>query len=330
MFDRKTPIQELKACCLWEYARESQEIQDVLRKYNHLESQSKKTNGPQSIHYGMDFFKIQHCGVWTTMFMRSRSGFPLAWQSLSESKQKQAAEWVVDNKEVFHNVPVKLGRVEHAKWLADKLDGFTSSFRPYIDHWITRCKEELNAPELDQFVTQQCEMIVNETNPENREHMANGFMSWLTGRCGLTGPLRLPWPPPGPLRPGWSFDTIGETLLLEVDWREFTDTDIVDYFKKNIRRFRPFGIKPDHGNSDLRKSWNARLRHLTILRLIRNPRNAETFLNDHRDITDFPQFRGNRWFAASKWVDAIAEANTALHKLFPFIPPDVRPLSMGK
>lgn len=132
-----------------------------------------------------------------------------------------------------------------------------------------------------------------------------------------------------PIHPGvrWGF---GETLLVDIAWRCFTNDEIANYFRRWVKHNRPREIPVPSNKGRKPGDVRAQLTRLAVMRLlsrfklfhILNPRHDARFM-----IWETKQFAGRKWLDATKWNDARREARQVFRRLFPFLPSTEKPLS---
>jgi hypothetical protein len=253
------------------------------------------------------------------VFMKHPDTFPKPWQSLGEQEQKTRAEYVIDEKEVFPFTPVKLGDYNLLKYLKERCESEAATQMPQREKWLADCQRELAAASAPEFIKQQCESILRATDTKVREVFANGLLSWLTHRCNVKA-AHLPWPPPEPIRPG-QFYSSSETLLLEIDWRHYTDDAIAEYFRKWVRKNRPESV-PNPKKTGRTRTHDKRtaLRDLGVMRL----QNFCTVAGMKTRCPDaarcFDGWESKQWTAARK------RALRNFRNMFPFLPAGELPL----
>ncbi len=276
-------------------------------------------------------------GTRAFVFVSHPDHFPNPWQSLDERERKKRAEYIVDQRDLFLITPVKFGDHSVLKNLREHCESEAAKQAPLREKWIADCQRELAGASASEFVKQQCESILRETDKNTRESHAHGLLNWLTERCNLRQG-RLPWPPPEPIRPGWpplvkvQGDNMyygGETLLLEINWKHYTDDAIAECFRKWVRENRPKSVFPNPKKTGRTRKHDkqAALRDLGVMRLL----HFSTVANlKHRCPEAADYFKRLGWLGTGREKEFSAARKRALRNfrtLFPFLPAEELPLS---
>jgi len=308
------PDSQLEACCWWEYARESKFIREtVARRHAWIKAGgTKEYPGSEEIDRNDQRITLA-TGVRSMVFLSGPDHLPKPWQSLDEREQKTRAEYVIDEKELFPVTPVKLGDYNFLKHMSERCESEAATQTPQREKWLADCQREFAPASVPEFIKQQCESILRQTDTKTREFLARGLLSWLTHRCNVKAP-RLPWPPPEPIRPG-HFYSSGETLLLEIDWRHHTDDAIAEHFRKWVRVNRPKSV-PNPKRTGRTRTHDKRtaLRDLGVMRLLNFCTVAGMKARCLDAAKHFDGWESKHWSAARK------RALRNFRSLFPFLP----------
>jgi hypothetical protein len=313
------PDGELVACCLWEYARESAFIRKTLLDYREnascpgggLTDQIRKlwddVGKIQSIGHASDVFVRGCCmkrgGVWQSEDPEQpnyrhphapplTASFPALWKSLSEDERRFRSH-IRTHIEEFQIVPFK------------------------ISHW-SWAKE----------IARECQQVTDERH-EQRKAWERKYLGRDKNGNFSTKP-DAPAPPEfTELRPAIQWGS-KETLLIDIAWECFTNDEIANYFRKWVKANRPKTIPKPNGQGDKDRDWRVHLTRLGVMRLLSRHKALE-IVDDRQKkfaaIWKTKQFSGAKWADVNKWYDARRDAGKFFRKLFPFLPPDEKPLS---
>ncbi len=320
------PDNELVACCYWEYARESVFIRDALLEMRddvlesvklnkNLENSKRpdwcdKLNRIKSIGYAADVFArgslFSPDTIWQNINPRKPNfrhpdappltgSFPAPWQSMAEAERKNRAriKTVVED---CNLVPVSMGQWHDAREIVRVCEGVC---RRDLEDWNAWARKYTRRD-------------------------ADGHI------CAL--PNAPDSPPDRSTRPGIFFGN-AETLLVEIAWEDFTDDEIATYFRKWVKHARPKTAKAPNGQGHKPGDWRARLTRLSVMRLLVWFTPLE-IVDPRQDrfpaVWETKQFSRPKWRDVTKWHDARREAGHLFHKLFPFLPPNAKPLTWAR
>jgi len=121
-----------------------------------------------------------------------------------------------------------------------------------------------------------------------------------------------------------------EIALVQIQWGNFTDDQIIDSFRAWVKANRPATVRPVAARGHKLKDWRANLTRLAVMRLL-NHFSAAQLLDakskELQSIWESEQFSGPTWLDVAKWHDARREARQIFHQLFPFLKKTDDPLS---
>ena len=299
------PVDELVGCCYWEYARESAFIRDTLQRYREWSAEGGKrdkaskelfarTEQIQSIGYPAEVF-IAGCGFRPGQTSQSEdparpnyrhpdappiSGSFPAPWQSLTEAERKYRARIGNDVEQLDIVPIKLA---HWSWGKD--------------------------------IAQVCQMIADRQD-EQRKTWERGCLR----RDDKGNFLTLPDPPDiEPIRPGvrWGF---GETLLVDIAWRCFTNDDIANYFRLWVKHNRPREIPVPSDQGRKRISDLVKLERLAIMRLLHAFTVAEL-----RTVCADAWKRYNT--SNRRWRTDVNKAHAHFRELFPFLAKDEFPRS---
>ena len=313
------PDAELVACCYWEYARESAFIRSVRERC--LDPKWREMMNSEVWDYcGRDIEKVQSIGYESEVILRGffleadavnqsqdeklpnyrapdapaiNGSFPAAWQSLSEDERNSRAQ-IRSFVEQFQIVPIKLG---HWGWGKD--------------------------------IAQ-----VGQRRVEEQHEQRKNWEKVYVRRDEKGIPFTLPEAPKPPefekVRPRVCWGSM-ETLMVDIAWGSFTNDEIANYFRKWVKHARPKEIPNMDGKGRNKAGdWRAKLTRLAVMRLLARFSPLEIIdprRNRFPAVWKTNQFAGAKWADSAKWHDARREAGQLFRKIFPFLPPNEKPLS---
>jgi hypothetical protein len=310
------PDDELVACCYWEYARESAFIRDTLREYRDWFLAGGKWD-ENAAKLGARLEKIQCSSEQAKVFVRGcafepkrvwqsddpkkpnychpdapplTGSFPAPWQSLS-SEEREYRVCIRSHGEQFSNVPIELA---HWSWAKD--------------------------------IARVCQRAADEQQEQRKAWEQKNVRKDTKGNFVVDANASAP-PEFKPLHPRLRWG-VSETLLVDIAWDCFTNDEIVTYFRQWVKAARPKEIPSPSGRGHKPGDWRANLTRLAAMRLLSQfPAWQIVRGNSFPAIWETKQFSGRKWGDFTKWRDARREAGKLFHNLFPFLPPEERPLS---
>lgn len=310
------PDAELVACCYWEYARESAFICELRQRC--VQNWRAGSNWDLQLH--ADLQEVQNIGYASEVFMRGFFFEPdVKYQNINErlanyrhpgapvitgsfpapwqslSKEERCERsGIRSDRTVIPLVPIKRGDWHDAADIARWAEG--------------RWHELHDAYEK-----------ARQENPETSEVdlIKQGKLKEFPG-----------------IQPSLYWEGGGEVTVVSIQWSNFTNEELVQYFRRWVKANRPKHL----GNPDARghkpKDWRANLTRLAAMRLLARFTTKE-ILGTRRTmavaacqpIHQAKQFASDKWGDPTKWHDARREAGKLFHKLFPFLPANEKPLS---
>lgn len=307
----KVPDPELVACCYWEYARESVFIRDVRRRC--LNGKWKNMPPGEAWRYlGNDIERIQSIGYPAETFLRGfffdeqedrrpkhpdapriTGSFPNAWQSLSAGEREERSR-IRSDIEILNLQPFKRA------------------------HW-GNAWDLLERAKVRQREVMEANAQVHEQHPGVSEY-------YLRQRGLLKKPsegLSIFWA-------GDNDEPNKELTMVEIEWANFTNEQIVQCFRKWVAANRPADVSMPDKRGHKPKDWRADLTRLAVLRLLEQFTALE-IVDPRQDklpaVWKTRQFSGRKWRDVTKWHDARREAGKLFRRLFPFLPPEEKPLA---
>ncbi|MCW5553179.1 MAG: hypothetical protein KIS67_13595 [Verrucomicrobiae bacterium] len=285
------PGAELVACCYWEYARESAFIRDVRRQG----LQNWRAGGKWDLALSTDIQKLQSIGYRAEVFLR---GFFFEPDIIHQSTDANAPHYRhPDAPPITGSFPKPwqaLCPEERAYRAGCCRKNSASEPTPFrLAHWGW-------AKDLAQHVESQARRMRAELPPDQ----------------GL-----------GPIRPALCFSN-AETLLVDIDWAQFTNDQIAQAFRRHLKAIRPPHLPEPDGRGHKPGDWRAQLTRLAVMRLLSRFTTLELVAkNAFPAIWQTKQFAGRKWGDITKWHDARRDARRLFHRLFPFLPATEKPLS---
>lgn len=288
------PDEELVACCYWEYARESAFIRDVRRRC----LQNWRAGGKWDLALDTDIQKLQSIEARAAVFL---SGFffepDIIHQSADVNAPHYRHPYAPPITGSFPKPWQALAPEERAYRASLCRKDSTWKHLPFqLAHWGW-------AKDLAQHVESQARRMRAELPPDR----------------GL-----------GPIRPGRCFGN-AETLLVDIDWAQFTNDQIAQAFRRCLKVIRPRHLPEPDGRGHKPGDWRAQLTRLAVMRLLgRFTALALVAKNAFPAIWQTKQFAGRKWGDITKWHDARREAGKFFRRLFPFLPATEKPLSWAR
>ena len=121
-----------------------------------------------------------------------------------------------------------------------------------------------------------------------------------------------------------------EIGVFQIAWDDFTNDELVTGFRAWVKGNRPESCPMPSGKGRKPGDVRAQLVRLAVMRLLSHHQASGIFTARHRDDRAFlesKQFAGQKWLSETKWNDARREAGHYFRRLFPFLPPEEKPLS---
>jgi hypothetical protein len=303
------PVNQLIACCYWEYARESAFIRDVRQRC----LKNWRSGGHRDQQLYTDLEKLQGIGYASEVFIRGfffepdikyqsvnkglpnyrhpdappiTGSFPQPWQSLSTA-ERNSRSYIRSDRTTIPLVPFERGRSVDVK---DIVNSVTAQLRE---------RDETNEQ-------------VRRENPKLTEETL----------CRM-GKLQFP-----DICPSVIYGSGWEETVVRINWSEFTNDEIATYFRPWVKANRPKNIMAPSGKGHKPKDWRANLTRLAVMRLLLQFSPFQIFSqNSFPAIWETKQFSGRKWEDITKWHDARREAGKLFRNLFPFLPLDEKPIS---
>jgi hypothetical protein len=309
MFDwnfDNVPNDELVACCLWEYARESAFIRDVRQRC----IQNWRTGGHRDERLSADLGELHSIGSAMKLLT---SGFYFAPGDPHRIDAQR-------NASVTNSFP--------APWQtlpADERDFrvrtlLNPGWTPGVPFERADCHD---AWDIAKQAKARWQEVFSEFDRVRREYPETSEVE-LTAQGKLKPFLGIPV---SILR-----EEGREVMVVAINWARFTNDEIVKHFRKWLKPNRPKELRiPDGKGRNKARDWRAKLTRLAVMRLLAHFTPLEVV-----DADKFPvvwktkQFAGKQWGDITKWHDARREAGKLFRQLFPFLSPDEQPLSWSR
>jgi hypothetical protein len=291
-FDR-VPDNELVACCLWEYARESGFIRDLRKR----SIQSWQAGGQRDERLSSDLGKLHSIGPVIDVLARGfyfapgdphridmqrdafvTNSFPAPWQAL-----------LVDERDFRVRVLLSAGWIpgvpfERADWL--------------------------DAKDIAEQAEARWQEVFSEYDRVRREYPEASEVDLTTQ---------------GKLQP---FTEIPVSILREegkevtavaINWARFTNDEIVGHFRKWVKANRPKSLRLRDGKGrNKARDWRVALERLGMMRLLHRLRRREMAVK----CPEAWKLYGKR-----EWYKERKRAGETFHRLFPFLSKSERPLN---
>jgi hypothetical protein len=286
------PDNELVACCLWEYARESVFIRDVRQRC----IQSWQAGGYRDERLTADLNKLHTIGPAVDVLARGfyfapddpqridmqrdafvTNSFPSPWQSLPANERD-------------FRVRVLLG----AGW--------------YPATPFARA-DWLEAREIAKQAEARWDKIIGAYHRVRAENPD-------TSEVELTAKGKLQ--PYEEILPSLIGEDGREVAAVAINWARFTNDEIVGHFRKWVKANRPnsLRLRDDKGRNKTR-DWRVALERLGMMRLLHQFR-----------LRDLSAACPNAWklYGKREWYKERKRAGEMFHRLFPFLSKSERPL----
>ena len=298
----KVPDNELVACCYWEYARESAFIRDVRQRC----IQNWRSGGHWDLQLHAGLQKVQSIGHPSNVIMRGiyfapddphridkpdadpiTNCFPQPWQSLN-ANERTFRSHIRSDRTAIPMLPF-----ERAHW-TDARD---------IAEWAESRTKEIFAKFNE----------VRHANPETSE-----------ATLIEQGKLQ-PFPD---IASSLYWESGKEFTVVGINWGSFTNDEIANYIRRWVKVNRPqqFPVPSRKGHKP--GDWRANLTRLAVMRLLSQFPALQIVRQDcFPAVWETKQFSGRKWGDFTKWRDARREAGQLFRNLFPFLPPDEKPIS---
>jgi len=119
-----------------------------------------------------------------------------------------------------------------------------------------------------------------------------------------------------------------EMTIVAINWGSFTNDEIVNYFRRWVKENRPPQFPAPSRKGHKPGDWRAKLTRLAVMRLLSHFPAFQIVKKDiFPDVWETKQFSGRKWGDFTKWREARRDAGRLFRRLFPFLPPDEKPLS---
>jgi hypothetical protein len=309
------PVNELVGCCYWEYACESDFIRRTLHGYRQwFLSGGERNKDSERLFAKMD--RIQSIGDISDVIIRGCSFPPdMEWQT----NDPDAANYRhPDADSTTGSFP--------APW--QSLSSAERACRARMANY----GKQLISPAIDRGHYSEAEDIAKYCRSRGNEFFAEyrRVQQKYPGRSEIQlieeGKLRS-WPG---IPPSLFSESGREVTVLRIAWGNYTNDELVQAFRQWVKKHRPEQVPVPSNQGRKPGDVRANLTRLAVMRLlsrfklsrILNPRRDERF-----EIWETKQFAGRKWFDATKWHDARREAGQVFRRLFPFLPPEEKPLS---
>ena len=311
----EVPISELVACCYWEYARESPFIRDTLREYRDWVVAGGQW-GDARADLGKDLERIQSIGYSSEVFLRGCTLEPgRVCQSVDPDKPNYR----------HRDAPALTGSFP-ASWLslsaAERRErSKIRSARTALPLVPIKRGDWHDATDIAKWVEGRWQMLHADFENIRRKHPETSEVDLIA-----QGKLK---PFPG-IQPSLYWAGGSEVTVLTINWPDFTNEELVQYFRRWVKANRPKQAKQPDARGHKPKDWRAMLTRLAATRLLARFTPLE-IVDPRRDkfpvVWETKQFAGRKWGDVTKWHDARREAEKLFHSLFPFLPKDEKPIS---
>jgi hypothetical protein len=311
----EVPDGELAGCCYWEYARESAFIRDTLQRYREWWAEGAKLDKASDELFARTD-RIQSIGEISNVIV-SGCSFPaeMKWQT----NDPDAANY-------HHPDADPITGSFRTPW-----QSLSNAERTCRARMATYCKQLIpSAIERGHYceaedIAKYCRNRANEIVAEYRR-VQQKYPSRSEIQLIEEGKLK---PSPG-IPPSLFWESGREVTVLRIAWANYTNDELVQAFRQWVRKHRPRKVPVPSNQGHKPGDVRAHLTRLAAMRLLSRFKLFE-ILNPRRDarfiIWETKQFAGRKWHDATKWHDARREAGQFFRRLFPFLPPEEKPLS---
>lgn len=285
------PDDELAACCLWEYARECSSFATTSARHAEAMAAIRARTHPAPC--DLPEYEALLEAYWGT-----DEGYMQYYETIRTCGGPAALPWQLIRAEVRVSLSKQVGVHEVSQPLAPAMRRqLEALWKANLVEWEPVRNEPGYDPEEDG-------MAYEESLPHVDE-------------------------------PGHKGEPYGETVIaFAVDFRKFSDKEIAGVFAAWLKANRPEDAPEPTGRGHKPGDWRANLTRLAVMRLLGRYTPGEILgttktpaLKQCEAIRETRQFAAAKWSDATKWHDARREAGRLFRQLFPFLPPDEKPLS---
>jgi hypothetical protein len=286
------PDKELVACCLWEYARESEFIWDLRQRC----VQSWRAGGHRDERLSVDLGKLHSVGPTVEVLARGfyfapgdphridmqrnasvTNSFPAPWQSLPDDERDS-------------RVRVLLG----AGWYP------ATPFERADCHDVWDIAKQAKA-RWNKVMDAYHRVRAEDPETSEVELTAQGKLQPFTGI-----PVSI------------LCEEGKEVTAIAINWARFTNDEIVGHFRKWVKANRPKDVhRPDGKGRNKARDWRVALERLGIMRLLHAWK-----------LRDMPIKCPEAWklYGKREWYKERKRAGEMFRRLFPFLAKSERPL----
>src|SRR5260221_397236 len=294
----KVPNEELIACCFWEYARESAFVRELRARC--LENFRSGGHRSQQLHDDLE--KLQSIGYPAEVFLRGFFYEPgVVYQSMSE----RLPNWRhPEAPPITGNFPQPWQMLSNAE---RAYRACISSARTAIPLVPFKRGERHDARDIAQWADSRWSEIHAAYEKVRRKYPETSEVELV--RTGKLAPFDS-------IQPSLFYEGGGEVTVVWIQWADFTNDEIVEYFRKWVKGNRPKHSAAPDGKGKKINDWRVALNRLGIMRVLHN----YTFA-DNRFPAAF-KARGEKFCYAAR--------KSALEKfceLFPFHPKGEKPIN---
>jgi len=307
------PDNELVACCYWEYARESAFIRDTLRDYRDWYLAGGQW-GDKSLELDKNLERIQSLGYAAEVFLRGCAFKP---EDISQSVDPKKPDYR------HPDAPVLTGSFP-APWqsLSKSERGERSLIRNHrmvIPLAPIKRGDRHDAADIAKWAEGRWRTLHEEFQKVRRENPETSEVDLIA-----QGKLK---PFPG-VQPSLYWAGGSEVTVLTINWPDFTNDEIANYFRRWVKENRPRQAQNPDARGHKPGDWRANLTRLAVMRLLSQFPALQIVREDvFPAVWKTEQFSGRKWGDFTKWRDARREAGQLYRKLLPFLPADEKPLS---
>ena len=306
----KVPDNELVACCYWEYARESAFIRDVRQRC----IQNWRSGGHWEQRLHADLQKVQNIGYSSEVFMRGFFFEPdVKYQNMDKGLSNYRHPSAPMLTGSFPEPWQSLSRDERCERSRIRNDRAVIPLVP-----IKRGGWH-DAADIARWAEGRWQMLHAEFQKVRRENPETSEVDLVA-----QGKLK-PFPD---IQPSLYWAGGSEITVLTINWPDFTNDELVQYFRHWVKVNRPKQVKKPDARGHKPGDWRANLTRLAVMRLLSQFSALQIVRQDSFPaVWKTKQFSGRKWGDFTKWRDARREAGKLFRTLFPFLPVNDKPLS---
>ncbi|MCE9609883.1 MAG: hypothetical protein K8R23_06700 [Chthoniobacter sp.] len=308
----KVPNSELAGCCWWEYARESAFIRDVRQRC----LESRRTDAPNDEQLHQDVQKLQSIGDASEVFLRGCFLEPgIIYQSISEKLPHFRHP---ESHPITGSFPAPWQSLSSGERACRAL---VASYGKGIAPKPIERTHGHEAEDIAKSYRSRWHEVITAFHKIQKENPGKSEVQLRAE--GKLEPYEEIWP-------SLFWESGCETTVLRIAWARYTNDELVQAFRKWVKKHRPKEIPVPSNKGRKPGDVRTHLTRLAVVRLLSRFRISQILnpkLEETAAILNSAQFSGNKWLDSTKWHDARREAGRLFRELFPFLSTEEKPLS---